>query len=645
VTLPEFPSGRYLTATWEVKPDGGGQTRALLQRNRMFCQAGLEPRILSFVAVPDLEKRRASMLDGGQLLPGISLDTIYDYYREREPPASEPLHRPLPDLSRRLIEQTTRFDGSPWRRVYRGPGRDELVYDYLRADGTPYLRIPHFSLSEPSTRLRDVQLISSTAETVDRSLTLRQWFREWVLELTGDERSFVFLETRVLTPHLVPISAPNVHTIQVMHNVHTEGGRRWDAPVGTMGQLLLGKMSDLDAVVTLTRRQREDLERRRGATNNLFVVPNPVQMPARELDAPRDPRLVTIVGRLASQKRLSHAVRVFERVLQQLPDARLEIFGKGSVRHKLKSLIEARGLQDSIILMGYDPRAREALGRSSAFLMTSRNEGYPLSTLESMSHGCPVISYDIRYGPREQIVDGVNGFLVPDGDIELMAQRLMTLLTSPDLVERLSRGALETARGHGLDRYATDWAAVLDAVVRQRPLRTRLNAASFHATRLTVGRPGIAGRSRTGDASPVGTYDADTVLHVSGELAVDGMGDPKELADARVELATVREVSGAVVDLPVRVARKGGAFSVDCCVGLGEILGPDAAAERAHIRLRFVWRNSVWETRVSRPEPDRASAVSPAIEVGFEPDAVVFVQRLGPRAAAAEQAGADQDRA
>ena len=58
--------------------------------------------------------------------------------------------------------------------------------------------------------------------------------------------------------------------------------------------------------------------------------------------------------------------------------------------------------------------------------MTSLFEGYPLSTLESLSHGCPVISYDIKYGPREQISEGVDGFLVPAGGIRPMAERIVT---------------------------------------------------------------------------------------------------------------------------------------------------------------------------------------------------------------------------
>ena len=95
------------------------------------------------------------------------------------------------------------------------------------------------------------------------------------------------------------------------------------------------------------------------------------------------------------------------------------------------------------MLRGYDPHAREALWNASAFLMTSEYEGYPLSTLEAMSQGCPVVSYDIRYGPREQIADGVDGFVVPEGDEAALAERVVELLRSPELVRRMSAAARE----------------------------------------------------------------------------------------------------------------------------------------------------------------------------------------------------------
>ncbi len=103
-------------------------------------------------------------------------------------------------------------------------------------------------------------------------------------------------------------------------------------------------------------------------------------------------------------------------MLKEEPEARLDIYGDGSTRGVVEAEITKLGLEKSVILHGFDPRARDTLWTATGFLMTSRFEGYPLATLEAMSHGCPVISYDIKYGPREQISHGVDGFLVKRGD-------------------------------------------------------------------------------------------------------------------------------------------------------------------------------------------------------------------------------------
>lgn len=620
---PELPPGRYVTCTWEVKPDAGGQTRAMLMRNRMIHQAGSMPTILSFVPVPNLEQRRSTLFDQRQLLPGTRLESIYDYYRERGWSDADPSAESLDDLGKAKINEEFRPDGTPWRVTYRGVRPNELIYDYQRSDGSTFLRIPHFSFADPSSWPRHILQVGPEGEVAGRLPSLGRWFRGWVREIAEGEPAFVFIETRVLTPHIVPMRAPNIHLIQVMHNIHTQAPQRWDSPVAPLGQILLDRMNDLDAVVNLTERQREDISMRRGATNNMFVVPNPVVMPSEPAPVTRDPSLVTIVARLAGQKRLRHAIEAFELVLRKLPDARLEIFGDGSEREPLKNLIERRGLQKSIILRGYDPRARETLSRSSAFLMTSRNEGYPLSTLESMSHGCPVVSYDIKYGPRDQITDGVDGFLVPDGDTEMMAERVIELLTSPELVARLSRAAVAKAKEHSLERYARDWAHVLQAVARQKEQRTTLKSAELEVTRLEVVRKGLIGRlSRRPPLSPTGAYEGAEVLSFGGVLRVQGRGTPAGWAAARIELAAVGEVSGSVVDLPVAVRREGKTFEIAADVPLALLGGEMVAGERTHLRLRFVCQNSGWDTKVTR-----AAGGRDRVEVGFLPDESLVIQR------------------
>ena len=95
--------------------------------------------------------------------------------------------------------------------------------------------------------------------------------------------------------------------------------------------------------------------------------------------------------------------------------------------------------------------------------MTSSFEGYPLSTLESMGRGCPVVSYDIKYGPREQITDGVDGFLVPPGDTELLAQRVIELLRSTRARRAHERRGARAAPSASARRSSlARWAEVLE---------------------------------------------------------------------------------------------------------------------------------------------------------------------------------------
>ena len=104
--------------------------------------------------------------------------------------------------------------------------------------------------------------------------------------------------------------------------------------------------------------------------------------------------------------------------------------------------------------------------------MTSEYEGYPLSTLEAMSQGCPVVSYDVRYGPREQITDGVDGFVVPEGDQARLAERVVELLRSPELVARMSAAARETVARYGPAEFVERWA-------RGDPRRRRARARAY----------------------------------------------------------------------------------------------------------------------------------------------------------------------
>ena len=96
--------------------------------------------------------------------------------------------------------------------------------------------------------------------------------------------------------------------------------------------------------------------------------------------------------------------------------------------------------------------------------LTSASEGFPLSILESMSRGVPMVSFDIPYGPADLIVNGRNGFLVPARDVEALAARTVQVMGDPDLRAELSRAALETVTRFSPERHVEAWARVLGSL-------------------------------------------------------------------------------------------------------------------------------------------------------------------------------------
>jgi poly(glycerol-phosphate) alpha-glucosyltransferase len=348
---------------------------------------------------------------------------------------------------------------------------------------------------------------------------------------------------------------------------------------------LLKRVGDVDAFVTLTERQREDLAERRGATSNLFVIPNPVtpaEAPAER--PPRDPHRVTMLARLEPQKRIEHAIAAFEQVVAAVPGARLDVFGEGSLREELQGEIERRGLTGSVVLRGFDPRAIEALWESSAMLLTSRFEGYPLSTLESLSRACPVVSYDIKYGPREQLEDGVSGFLVAPGDVDALAARMIELLRSPELVQRIGEAGRVRAVEHGEDDVLERLADVIRRSARVRRRRTVIDDVEVDLGRFEVAAANPVARLVGRPAS----------LQLEGHLTVKGRSRRAGLDTAEVTLAAIDDGTGEVAPLPMTVELEDGRHRLSARVPITQVRG-------TRLRLRVTWENAAWETSLILP--------------------------------------------
>lgn len=130
-------------------------------------------------------------------------------------------------------------------------------------------------------------------------------------------------------------------------------------------------------------------------------------------------RYVLGAGRLAREKGFDRLLRAFRRL--DRPDLRLAIVGEGEERARLLRLAGELGVEDRVHMPGRAADMTPWYRHAACFVLSSHYEGFPMVLVEAMAHGCPVVSFDCDYGPRELIEEGKTGLLAPEGDVEALA--------------------------------------------------------------------------------------------------------------------------------------------------------------------------------------------------------------------------------
>ena len=210
-----------------------------------------------------------------------------------------------------------------------------------------------------------------------------------------------------------------------------------------------------DAIVTLTETDRKLYESNLKLKCPIMAIANPMRTPA-EACYDVSSRLILTAGRLTYQKGFDLLVEVAVKVLPNHPDWQWVILGEGEDRSVLERKIHNAGLDKRLVLKGQVDDMDSYYRQSAMFVMTSRFEGLPLVLLEAKMHRLPLISFDCLTGQSEVIEDGINGTVVPLGDIDAMATAINELID--DKTKRIEYSAMS---GSNAERY--DMATILDS--------------------------------------------------------------------------------------------------------------------------------------------------------------------------------------
>ena len=165
------------------------------------------------------------------------------------------------------------------------------------------------------------------------------------------------------------------------------------------------------------------------------------------------------IARLVEKKGLQYSIQAVAQLIPRYPDLQYQIVGDGVLRAELEHLIESLQAADNIKLLGWKKQQEVAAIINHADLVlapsvTSRDgdcEGIPVSLMESMAKGLPVIS-TYHSGIPELIEDGVSGYLLRERDINQLANKIEHLITNPTLrVEMGQKGRQKVVQDYNID--------------------------------------------------------------------------------------------------------------------------------------------------------------------------------------------------
>ena len=216
-------------------------------------------------------------------------------------------------------------------------------------------------------------------------------------------------------------------------------------------------------IVVCEADRRLALRRRVAPAQKLVTVRYGVHdVPERATPGVSGPPVVAMVARFEPQKDYACLLRA----LAEAPgEWRAVLVGDGPTRADAEALARALGVGDRVEFAGSRDDVAAVLANAHVFALASRWEGLPLTILEAMRAGLPVVATDVA-GVGEEVADGETGFLVPPRDPTRFAERLGALLADPALRARMgSAGRRRYEEAFTFERMVAETVAVYDAVL------------------------------------------------------------------------------------------------------------------------------------------------------------------------------------
>jgi glycosyltransferase involved in cell wall biosynthesis len=231
-----------------------------------------------------------------------------------------------------------------------------------------------------------------------------------------------------------------------------------------------------DGFIGVAAAHGEYLTRKEGCPRRkVFVVPNgvdtqrfsplePDKLLRKELGLAADQPVAAIVAALRPEKNHELFLRAAGHVLKQQPGARFLVVGDGPRREELERLAGQLGIAPSVQFLGTRSDVPRILSLARVLVLSSHMEANPVSILEAMACGKPVVATHVG-SIAESVEHGTSGYLVPPGDEAELASRIVEMLGQPELAAGMGAAGREhVVRNASLERMVKGYQSLIESI-------------------------------------------------------------------------------------------------------------------------------------------------------------------------------------
>lgn len=222
---------------------------------------------------------------------------------------------------------------------------------------------------------------------------------------------------------------------------------------------LVCHLKQLDRFVVLTEEDKAAWPE----LSNVIAIPNPLSFSPQTI-SPLTNKRVIAVGRYVYQKGFDMLLHAWKIVEEKCPEWHLDIYGDGN-RTPYDEMVDALEIdRNRCHLNGVTNNIQMEYANSSVFVVSSRFEGLSMAMLEAISYGLPLVAFACPCGPRDVVLDGENGYLVENGNVSQLADKLISIMQDPETRKFMSIKAKEKSERYKIEHLACKWQNLFDSL-------------------------------------------------------------------------------------------------------------------------------------------------------------------------------------